>query len=262
MVKETSDIKMWAALTAQVSVAYSIICIGLEIIAAADLFTMGMLVIWFILYLINIWINLVFSGKCSNWGKSDIIIWFAITTCILIIRLACTNYSHLSIGVWVFTIIVNIYMLFVLFVIFLLGKKMDNPTTDIRSSLTSDPDNNIIISATAVETNIEDLSDNLRSAIGSYHSNLHNDSPSGGVIGSRCSNINCDSQIVFVTPPTLDNLNDESQNDLAIAPSYGVLNTDSQNLDRSGDINNIFNATDPPPSYDDVMNRKNEKEKK
>ncbi|XP_060654714.1 uncharacterized protein LOC132790252 [Drosophila nasuta] len=198
MAEETTDIKIWAALTAQVSVCYSIICIGVEFINAADLYTgVGMLITWFALYLINIWINLVFSGKSSNWGKSDIIIWFAITSFILIIRLACTNYSHLSIGVWVFTIIVNIYMLFVLFVILTLSNKMDNPTTDIRSSLTSDPDNNIILSATADETNIEDLSDNLRSAIGSYHSNLHNVSPSGGVIGLSSSNLNCDSQIVF-----------------------------------------------------------------
>ncbi|XP_034107055.1 uncharacterized protein LOC127564977 [Drosophila albomicans] len=221
MAENSSNIKKCANLTAQISVAYSIICMGIEFITAWDSFTgVGMLMT--ILYFTNMLINWIIGIDNIKFEKIHLIYWFGFTLFLLIIRLACTDYSNLSIGILVFTIFVNVYMLFVLLVILLLSNKMNYSTTDIGSSVTSN------------------------------HNNLHNDSDSGGFSSSR--NINNDSYIAFGIAPTLNDLNNDSQNDFGTSPNFTDLNYESHNMARSADINIIYNVNDPPPSYDDVMN--------
>ncbi|XP_062134405.1 uncharacterized protein LOC133844438 [Drosophila sulfurigaster albostrigata] len=226
MAENSSNIKKWANLTAGVSVAYSIICIGIEFITAWHSFT-GVRMLMTILYFTNMWTNWIIGIDDIKCEKIHLIFWFGFTLFLLIIRLACTNYSNLSIGILVFTIFVNVYMLFVLLVILLLNNKMNYSTTGIDSSLNSN------------------------------HNNLHNDSDSGGLSSSR--NINNDSQIAFGTAPTLNDLNNDSQNNFGTSSNFTDLNNESHNMARSADINIIYNVNDPPPSYDDVMNLQNGK---
>ncbi|XP_062132827.1 uncharacterized protein LOC133843336 [Drosophila sulfurigaster albostrigata] len=246
-----ADIKKLAASLAQISLYYSIICMAIELTSMKDhSVNVVIAMTWFTIYLINTLINFwMLDTDYNTLKKGRLRFWFGFTLFLLIIRLVCTNYSHLSMVVLLLTMVVNIYIIFVLWVIMLLINKMDNPTTtDIRSSLTSVAVNNEIISVTADETNIEDLSDNLRSAIDPNHDDLHN---GGRAIGSSSSNLNNDYQIVFGTAPTLDDLNSD----------FTELNNHSYNLSRSADTNITANANanDPPPSYDDVMTPKNEK---
>ncbi|XP_062132212.1 uncharacterized protein LOC133842922 [Drosophila sulfurigaster albostrigata] len=241
MAEDSCNIKMWAGLIARINACYSIIYLGIEIINASDHYIgVGMLAIWFGLYSFNILINLFFAGRSSKWEKFDVVFWFCSTLILLIIRLVCTDYRNLSIGFLVFAIFVNIYMVFSLIIISLLGYQVDNPNADIRSCLSCDQVNNRIISVAtdaAEETNDEGLSHNLRSTIDSYRTDLSS------------SNLNNDSRIAFGTAPTFNDINNDSQNDNATAPDFSDLNNDSQIMARSADAN----VNDPPPSYDYVM---------
>ncbi|XP_062132209.1 uncharacterized protein LOC133842920 [Drosophila sulfurigaster albostrigata] len=262
MAEDSITIQMWAVFTARISVLYSVIYIGIEFINALHhTIPRGMLVIWLIVYAYNVKINFYFAGCNRDWEKSYAVIWFWTTIILLVVRLLCTNYRNLSGGMLAFAIFVNIFIVFSIIISIILGYKLNKPKADTNSSKSYDPVENRIVSVTTDETNIEDLSDNLRSAIGSYHTNLHNASPTGGVIGSSSSNLNYDSQIVFGTAPALNDLNNDPQINLAIAPDSSDLNNDSHNTDRSSHINVIVDVNDPPPSYDYVMTPKSEKEK-
>ncbi|XP_034107052.1 uncharacterized protein LOC117569835 [Drosophila albomicans] len=262
MAEDSITIKMWAVFTARVNVLYSIIYIFIIFISALNhTISRAMLVIWLTVYGYNISINFYFAGCKRDWTKSDAVFWFFATLILLVARLLGTNYRNLSGGMLAFAIIVNIFLVFSIIISIILGYKLNKPKANTKISKSYDPVDNRIVSVTTDETNIEDLSDNLRSAIGSYHTNLHSDSPTGVAIGSSSSNLNYDSQIVFGTAPTLNDLNNDPQINLAIAPDSSDLNNDSHNTDRSSHINVIVDVNDPPPSYDYVMTPKNEKEK-
>ncbi|XP_051860224.1 uncharacterized protein LOC117569838 isoform X2 [Drosophila albomicans] len=246
MAEDSCNIKMWAGLIARINACYSIIYLGIEIINASDHYIgVGMLAIWFGLYSFNILINLFFAGRSSKWEKFDVVFWFCSTLILLVIRLVCTDYRNLSIGFLVFAIFVNIYMVFSLIIISLLGYQVDNPNADISSCLSCRQVNNRIISVTTdatEQTNIEVLSYNHRS-LDSYRTDLSS------------NNINNDSQMVFWPAPAFNDTDNESLNNFATAPDFCDLHNDSHIMARSAEANVSLDVNDPPPSYNDTMTR-------
>ncbi|XP_034107059.1 uncharacterized protein LOC117569838 isoform X3 [Drosophila albomicans] len=246
MAEELCNIKMWAGLTARINACFSIIYLGIEIGNASDHYIgVGILAIWFGLYSLNILINLFFSGCSRNWKKFDVVFWFCFTLILLVIRLVCTDYRNLSIGLLVFAIFVNIYMVFSLIIISLLGYQVDNPNADISSCLSCRQVNNRIISVTTdatEQTNIEVLSYNHRS-LDSYRTDLSS------------NNINNDSQMVFWPAPAFNDTDNESLNNFATAPDFCDLHNDSHIMARSAEANVSLDVNDPPPSYNDTMTR-------